>query len=453
MKNKIIQELTGKKVLILGFGKEGKSSYSFIKRNNINCELGIADINNIQDENILRDNVNIHTGENYLEFMKDYDVILKTPGISFKDIDIDDVKDKITSQTELFLKYGKEKIIGITGTKGKSTTSSLIYSMLSKKYNVFLVGNIGLPAFDEMDEYEKLDYYIYELSSHQLEFVKHSPKYAVLLNMYEEHLDHYKDYEAYKEAKRNIFKYQNKEDYYIYNFDERRTINNDYLLEQKQIMVSSQNLENGNYCSYSDDYILGNVFGNNFNIKIPENNIKGRHNIFNIAVSVSISKLLGIDDESIINSIKEFKTLPHRLETIGTYEGVTYIDDSISTIPEAVISATKSIQNIDTVLIGGLDRGINYDKLIEYIAEGNINNAILMYDSGRKIYDSLSKKNCKCNAIFAENLEKATELATKITIKGKICLLSPAAASYGYFKNFEERGDKFKEYVIKYTKQ
>ena len=118
-----------------------------------------------------------------------------------------------------------------------------------------------------------------------------------------------------------------------------------------------------------------------------------------------------------------------------------------------MISATKSIQNIDTVLIGGLDRGINYDKLIEYIAEGNINNAILMYDSGRKIYDSLSKKNCKCNAIFAENLEKATELATKITIKGKICLLSPAAASYGYFKNFEERGDKFKEYVIKYTKQ
>ena len=452
MKDKIIQELTGKKVLILGFGREGKSSYNFITQNNVRCELGIADINKIEDEKALNDNITVYTGDNYLNAMKDYDIILKTPGISFKNVDIEDVKDKITSQTELFIKHGKDKIIGITGTKGKSTTSSLIYSMLSKKYNVFLVGNIGLPAFDEMDEYDKLDYYIYELSSHQLEFVKHSPKFSILLNMYEEHLDHYKDFNAYKEAKRNIFKFQSESDYYIYNYDEKDVINNDYVLNQNEIKVSKSDLQCGNYCSYTDENIFGNIQGNKFNLTIPQNNIKGKHNIFNIAVATSVAKLLKVNDEDIINAIKEFKTLPHRLETIGTYEDITFIDDSISTIPEAVISATQSIENIDTVLIGGLDRGINYDKLIDYIAQGNVNNVILMYESGKKIYEALSKMKCKCNAIYAEDLEKATELAIKITDKNKICLLSPAAASYGYFKNFEDRGDKFKEYILKYTK-
>lgn len=453
MKDKIIQELTGKKVLILGFGREGRSSYNFIKNNNVNCELAISDMNEIKDEDILNSNVKVFFGDNYLEAMKDYDIILKTPGISFKDIDITEVKDKITSQTEFFIKYGREKIIGVTGTKGKSTTSSLIYQMLKTKYNVFLVGNIGLPAFDEMKEYDNVDYYIYELSSHQLEFVKHSPKYAILLNMFEEHLDHYKDYEGYKEAKRKIFKFQTNEDYYIYNEDQKEELNNDCILKQNQIKVSKQAIDSDNYCTYNDEKISGRINNKIFDIRIPENNINGKHNIFNIAVSVSISKLLGVDDDSVITAIKEFKTLPHRLENIGTYEGVTYIDDSISTIPEAVISAVSSIDNIDTVLIGGLDRGINYEKLIDYIAEGNINNVILMYDSGKRIYDSLSKRQCKCNAIYAENLEKGAELATKITEKNKICLLSPAAASYGYFKNFEERGDKFKEYILLFTKQ
>ena len=149
--------------------------------------------------------------------------------------------------------------------------------------------------------------------------------------------------------------------------------------------------------------------------------------------------------------IKNLKPLPHRLETIGTYEGVKYIDDSISTIPEATISALKSINDVDTVLIGGMDRGVNYDALIEYLINAKVSNVILMYDSGKRIYEKLRKRPLKNNLVFAEDLEKATELATKITGKGSICLLSPASASYGFFKNFEERGDKFKEYIKKYS--
>lgn len=452
MKQKIIQELTGKKVLILGFGREGRSTYRFIKNNNIDCKIGIADIKEITDEEILNSEITLHTGENYLDAMKDYDVIMKTPGQSFKNVDLTGLRHKVTSQTELFLKYGKDKIIGITGTKGKSTTSSLIYAMLKEKYNTLLVGNIGLPAFEEMETYNTTDYYVYELSSHQLEFVDCSPHIAVLLNMYEDHLDHYKGYEEYKEAKRNIYKYQDENDYYIFNEAEKEVLNGDRLLKQHHIGVGKQQTDEQESCLYSDDQVCINIHGDIITVREPKNeNIRGAHNCYNIAVATTVAKLLDVEDDKIAKAIIEFKPLAHRLENIGVYEGVTYIDDSIATIPEAVISAVESIPNINTVIVGGMDRGIHYASLIEFLSQGKVENVILMYDSGKKIYEELKKTGTNSNYILAEDLEKAVELATQITKKGTICLMSPAAASYGVFKNFEERGDKFKEYVEKYT--
>ncbi|MBQ8043804.1 MAG: UDP-N-acetylmuramoyl-L-alanine--D-glutamate ligase [Clostridia bacterium] len=452
MKDKIIQELTGKKVLILGFGREGRSTYRFIKNNNIDCTVGIADMKEITDEEVLADNVALHTGANYLGAMKDYDLVMKTPGQSFKDVDLTGIREKITSQTELFIKYGKNKIIGITGTKGKSTTSSLIYAMLKEKYNTLLVGNIGLPAFEEMESYDNMDYFVYELSSHQLQYVDCSPHIAVLLNMYEDHLDHYKSYEEYKESKRNIYKYQNENDYYIFNEQEKAVLNGDRILRQHHIGVGKEETDKQESCCYSDDQVRINIHGDIITVREPKNeNIRGAHNSYNIAVATTVAKLLDVEDEKIAKSIMEFRPLAHRLENIGVYGEVTYIDDSIATIPEAVISAVESIPNINTVIIGGMDRGIHYASLIEFLSLGKVENVILMYDSGKKIYEELKKTNTSSNYVLAEDLEKAVELATQITKKGTICLMSPAAASYGVFKNFEERGDKFKEYVIKYT--
>jgi len=452
VKDKIIQELTGKKILILGFGREGKSTYHFIKSNNIQCEIGIADINDITDEEVLKDNVNLHTGEGYLDVMKEYDLVMKTPGQSFKNVELSGIREKITSQAELFLKYGGKKVIGITGTKGKSTTSSLIYAMLNEKYNTLLVGNIGLPAFNEMDTFDEVDYYVYEFSSHQLEFIDYDPHISVLLNMYEDHLDHYKSYEEYKEAKRNIYKYQKEEDYYIFNENEKEILNGDRELKQHLIGVGKDETSEDNQVYYLDNEIYLNINGNKMSVSIPQNeNIHGEHNKYNIAVATTVAKILNVEDKKIIKAIEEFKPLAHRLETVGTYEEVTYIDDSIATIPEAVISAVESIPNINTVIIGGMDRGIHYSSLIEFLAKDKIENVILMYDSGKRIYEELTKRKTNSNIVYAEDLEKAVELATQITRKGTICLMSPAAASYGVFKNFEERGDKFKEYVIKYT--
>lgn len=451
MKKQIIDELTGKKVLILGFGREGKSTYNFIQHNNIECIVGIADRNDINRQEIAGD-VAIHTGNDYMENIFDYDIVIKSPGVSFKGKDYSRCADKITSQTELFLKYGREKVVGITGTKGKSTTSSLIYDMLKKKYNVLLVGNIGRPVFEEIEQYDKADFFVYELSSHQLEHVRYSPCVAVVLNMFEEHLDHYNSYEEYKEAKRNIFKHQKENDIFVFNGDCKDDICKEYPLNQRIFPVISQYTTNQNCVVYSEKTICTYIDNEQECIDIPEKmNIIGKHNIYNIAVATTVCKLLGVESERIVEAVKEFKTLPHRLEVIGKYNEVTYIDDSISTIPEATIAAVESISNVDTVLIGGLDRGIDYSKLIEYIDGSNIHNVILMYDSGRKIYDKVKHKDISHKVIYAKELEEAVKEAINITEKGKVCILSPAAASYGIFKNFEERGDKFKELVKLYN--
>ena len=452
MKSGIINELSGKKVLILGFGREGKSTYNFLRVNNVDCTIGIADKNDITDESILKSGVLFHTGETYLNAMKDYDVIIKTPGISFKDVDLTEIKEKITSQTELFLKYAGHKTIGVTGTKGKSTTSSLIYNMLVQSHKVLLVGNIGLPAFEMIDSYEDTDWYIYELSSHQLEFVKSSPKICALLNMFEEHLDHYVSYEAYKEAKRNIYKYQKEEDYYVYNKSMADVINGERELKQNLVAVSTEDFTN-NSTYYSANEIKINVDGNTSILEVPKNmELKGIHNVYNASVAATIAKIAGASDEDILTGIATFKTLPHRLQEIGVYGGVTYIDDSISTIPAATISAVASVDNVDTIIVGGMDRGINYEELIEFIHDGKVPNVILMYESGKQIFEKV-KTDTTANVIYADDLEKAVILAVQITAKGKTCIMSPAAASYGVFKNFEERGDKFKEFVIKYTRE
>lgn len=427
MKQNIINEFINKKVLILGFGREGRSTYKFIKNNNVNCEIGIADKNEILDEEVISDkNVTIHTGENYMDSLYSYDLIMKTPGISFKGKNVDGILDKITSQTELFLKYAAEKTVGITGTKGKSTTASLTYEMLSKKYNAMLVGNIGLPVFEAIDKYEDTDVFVFELSSHQLEHVKYSPHIAVVLNMFEEHLDHYNSYDEYKEAKRNVFKHQTKNDYYILNNDMKDIILGNHALNQNIIDVN----------------VDENV----------ETSLMGKHNKYNVCVAKTIAEIYNVDEKDILDVAKSFKGLPHRLEYIGKYNNIHFIDDSIATIPEAAISAIESLENVQTIILGGMDRGIDYSKLIEYLNIKPVGNIILMNDSGRKIYEGLDKNNANCNILLVEDLEEAVKMAYKYTNENMTCVLSPAAASYGIFKNFEERGDKFKEYVETYAK-
>jgi len=376
----------GKKTLILGYGLEGQSTERLLKTLDCAAKTDIADMK---------------FGADYLNALDgDYDIIMKSPGIALFD-NYRHIAEKITSQTDLFLRFRDNITVGVTGTKGKSTTSSLIYHILTVcGFKARLIGNIGVPPLDIVGEMTDEEIIVMELSCHQLEYVKASPNIAVLLNIFEEHLDHYVDFEHYKAAKENIYKY--KHDLLI------RGDDND--LPRYRAMIDANAAK-----------------------------LRGEHNYNNMAVAVKAAVYLGCGGASAVKAAESFTGLEHRLELFKEAGGVKWVNDSISTVPQAAIAALEAFRETDTLIIGGMDRGIDYTPLIEFLNVRDIN-VIALPDSGHKIAESLTVPVYK-----AADMEDAVNCAKKIT--RKCCILSPAAASYGFYKNFEERGAHFKSLV------
>lgn len=448
MINNIINEINNyDKVLILGFGKEGRSTYNLIRKYLKDKFLYIADNDNkIVIEN--DKNIELILGDNYLDNLDNYDLIIKSPGVNFKEINYESFKDKITSQTDLFLRFSKCKTIGITGTKGKSTTSSLTYHVLASFINnIFLVGNIGTPIFDRIEEMNNDSTVVIELAVHQLQFIKKSPNISVLLNIYPEHLDLYKSYEDYKNTKLNIFNYQDSNNYRIIGLDSEDLSN--YINNNTYTLSKDKNkINKGIYINNDELYFIDN----NTKLIFDKNNkrqILGEHNLYNIGVIFCICSILNIDFNKIYSLIEDFKPLAHRLEYIGTYNNIKFYDDSISTIPETTINCINSIEDLDTLIVGGFNREIDLSKLIDRINKSNIKNLICMKDTGYIIGDNITNN---INIYKVNNMTEAVEIAYENTDKNKSCVLSPAAASYNMYKSFEERGDDFKENIIKLSK-
>ena len=440
MLEKLLKYLKDKNILILGFGIEGKSTYSFIRKHFPEKEIMICDMNLNYESELSQDKFVkcIHNDE-YLNYTDKIDLIFKTPGISFKDIDISGFKQKITSQLELILEYVDIFSIGVTGTKGKSTTSSLIYSALKENgKNAMLLGNIGVPIFDKLDEMSKDTILVLELSSHALQYIKKSPNIAVLLNVFEEHLDHYKSYEEYIEAKYNIFKHQKETDYALYNIDNEVISKRNLDTKAQKISVSMQGKADvaikENKVYYKDKVIY---------VDDEKRHVLGNHNLNNIMFVATICAILGLDFELTKKAIDEFMPLEHRMEFVGKFNDIQYYNDSIATIPQSTISAIETLKNVNTLIVGGKDRGVDQSELINYLDNSNIENIICLPKTGEYISEGLKNKN----AYLVENLNQAVKIAKEKTKKGTICLLSPAASSYGYFKNFQERGNIFKNLV------
>lgn len=447
MINDLIAYFKDKKILILGFGREGKSTYKLIRRYLPNQLLYIADLKNESMENFkdLKNDENIIciSGDNYLENLENYDIIMKAPGVSFAKVDTSKIFDKIKSQLELLLEFFNMKTIGITGTKGKSTTSSLIYKMLQdQNVKSMLLGNIGVPVFDFIDTLDNDTVLVLEMSSHQLEFMKMDPNISILLNIYEEHLDHYNSFEDYAMAKCNIYKYQKNNDYFLYNYDDEMLNKLVKNPNAKTYKVSIKSKSGSNVNIDGENVKLNGKIIYNINEK---RNLLGDYNLNNIMFVLTVSEILGLNLEKTIKSISQFKTLEHRLEFVGTFNEISYYDNSIGTIPVATIEAIKALKNVDTLIIGGMDRGIDYSEFIDFLNLCDVSNIVCMPKTGHDIAKKL--KNDK--AYIVDTLEEAVNISKKVTKKGKICLLSPAAASYGFFKNFEEKGNKFKELVSK----
>lgn len=444
MYKKIINKLKDKNIAILGFGREGKSTYNFIRKYLKEQKLTILDKNEIT---LSDPYTKIITGNNYLENLEKYDLIIKSPGISLKDIDYHRYEDKLTSELELILEVFSKNIIGITGTKGKSTTSSLMYQVLKDQgHDVYLLGNIGNPIFDDIENFTNNTILVIEMSSHQLEFVHKSPHIAVILNLFQDHLDHAGSLEHYHNNKMNIFKYQDSSDYSLYYDDDS------YLTEK----MSNFNSPSVKYNIRFDDKkkSLNAVRIKNNKIYLADKllyedkkrKLQGDHNLKNIMFIVTIAQILNLDLEKAAKTISNFKGLKYRMEYIGNYSGISYYNDTIATIPEATINAIEALKNVDTLIFGGLDRKIDYEDFIDFLANSNITNLICMPTTGTKIGEILKEKSKK-NIYFVNTLEEAHKIAKSKTKKKHSCLLSPAAASYEYFKNFEEKGKCFENIV------
>ena len=449
MKNKIVEKLKNKHIAILGFGREGQATYEFIKTHLPSSKITVIDKCDVRSKipNFDREpNVNVVFGEDYLNNLSQYDLIMKTPGVSFLGMDISSFKDKITSQMELFLEANRDHVIGITGTKGKSTTSSLISHILTVNgFDNILAGNIGVPVFNYVkDEYEDT-IFVLEMSSHQLEFLKVSPKIAIVLNLFQDHLDHTGSVEEYYNSKMNIFAHQTPKDYMLYfkDNDNLNRIVNTRPFRGQPVTVSAKD--------DADIYLKnGNIYSNNeivFNEEIPRQ-ILGQHNLINIMFAYKVAEILGLDHDKTLNAITSFKGLEYRLECIGEVNGVKYYVDTLATIPEATIQAIESIPNINTLIFGGMDRGISYQGFAEQLTKSHIAHFICMPETGHTIGKELPESR----AYFVDTLEEAVELAKQITEPRTVCILSPAAASYKHFKNYQDKAEKYKELVLKRTK-
>lgn len=439
MYNKIIERFKDKKIAILGFGKEGKSTYNFLRKHLPSQNLTILDGNKklLENNEYLNNdkNINLILGKNYLDNLTEYDYIIKSPGVKIPDETFNKIENNITSQIGIALELYRDNIIGITGTKGKSTTSSLLYQVLKdQNIDCLLLGNVGNPILDYIDKIKKDTKLVIEMSSYQLETVKYSPHIGIILNLYEDHLNYHGTLKEYHNSKLNIFKYQTREDIALYT-SSNENINN-YILTNNYI---SKTIDiNKEFNIKNDDIYYGNIKIYNKN---TERLLVGDHNLTNILFVIKVAIILNLDINQAIKTIDAFKPLEHRMEYVGEFNGIKYYNDTIATIPEATISCLKALKTIDTIIFGGMDRGINYDPLINYFNESNIENFICMPETGYKLASRIKKGNI----YKVETLDEAVSVAKKVT---KIaCLLSPAAPSYNAFKNFEEKGNYYKKLI------
>ncbi|MEK7124391.1 MAG: UDP-N-acetylmuramoyl-L-alanine--D-glutamate ligase, partial [Patescibacteria group bacterium] len=401
--------------LILGYGKEGKATKKYLKKYYPKLKIGIGDEG--QDKN-------------YLKKQANFDIAIKTPGIK-KEL----VKIPYTTATNMFFSKikGKNIIIGVTGSKGKSTTASLIYEILKTagKKTEFL-GNIGKPMLERLlKPISKDTIFVLELSSYQLDDIKFSPDIAIVTSLFPEHLDYHVNLKNYYNAKKNIINFQGKENYFIYNSQNKETKNWIKYYRGNKINITTYKLDGRQFYKYGK--------------------LIGKHNENNIKSAIAVAKILKIKNKAIKKAIESFKSLPHRLEFIGEFKGIKFYNDAISTAPQSTIEAIKALKNacaepgrcIDTIFLGGQDRGYDFSQLEKIIRRYKINNIALFPNSGKKIM----KNHKGFNVLYAKRMEEAVKFAYEHTKKGKICLLSCASPSYSLWKNFEEKGQEFQKYV------
>ncbi len=446
----------GKKIAVLGLGIEGEDSINFF----LKCESDITVFDQKEEKDL--DLTRLPTkelkfvcGKNYLDSdFSEFDLIVRSPGIyrySPQLLKAEKNGSKITSNVKLFFDLCPSKIIGVTGTKGKGTTSTLIYQILkTSNFDVHLGGNIGKPALSLLSSVKEDSIVVLELSSFQLIDLNISPHIAVVLNVTVDHMDWHKDRNEYVLAKENIVKHQSIDDFSVINQDYSDSKNFSKKTCAIVHFFSSKTKTNG--CYIENREIVLNVDKKEIIGNVNDLLLRGKHNWENINAAVCASYLAGAKLTAIKQTVFNFKGLEHRLELVGDYKDITFYNDSFSTNPQTTIAAIKSFTEPLTLILGGSDKGLEYVEMAQEIFKTpNVKSIVLMGQIADQIQADLVKSNFKGKIVNLgmTTMEMVVEKSLELSKKGFVVLLTPATASFGMFTDYKDRGNKFKMIIEK----
>lgn len=436
------------KIIILGMARSGYEAAKVLSsRNN---EVILNDKNNEQDENNVKEleslGVKVILGSHPIDLIdKSIDYVIKNPGIKDSHEMIVRAKElgiPVINEVEMSYRLLPKDvtIIGITGSNGKTTTTSLVYEILkSAKMPVLLAGNIGYPLSSILNDIKSGDILLMEISIQQLcNFDKFKTNISVLTNIFDAHLDFVGSKENYINIKRRIFNHHTNSDYAILNYNNKTVVNNtsDIASHKEYFSIDNKNA----LCHVEENNI---VFDNKVLISINDILLKGNHNYENVMAAIMVAKRLNVSDEVIVDVLKKFKSVEHRIEYVREINGVKVYNDSKATNVKATEIALSSFNEPTILLLGGLDRGHSFDDLTSHMK-----NVKLIVSYGQTKYRIKEyAHSIGINCIVTDDLKSATDIAVKNSVNGDIILLSPACASWDQFKDFEERGRLFKEYI------
>lgn len=444
----------GKRLALAGFGAEGRSAAYFLVKSGVRVEVFDAKPESAFHPAMIADLRQLGVTF-YFEAMGPFigfDAIVRSPGISPHIPELSAAVEQgitFTSATKIFFDLCPCRIVGVTGTKGKGTTASLLHQMLlAAGKDAYLCGNIGAPALDFLEKIKPDSIVVYELSSFQLIELEKSPQLAVVLMITSEHLNFHATREEYVAAKANIVKFQTKDDQAIINIDypasramAAATLAEIFSVSRKEKVATGAFID--------DDFIMLAQGGESRKIlNVAEVSLAGPHNLENVCAAAMVAALLGVPDAIIAQAVRDFKPLPHRLEFIREVHGVKYYDDSISTTPESAIAALRSFAAPKVMILGGSDKGADWGEFAAILAADPSLKAIIgIGEEWPKIQEAISRNgqmSPKVEIIEGlANMSEVIQAAAKMAQVGDVVILSPACASFDMFRNYQDRGEQF----------
>ena len=449
--------LNGRKVAIIGLGVSNLPLLKYMHEKNANVVVFDEKDEENANQDVLKKvkeyNFKTYFGKDSLKNLTGFDIIFRSPSCLPTRPELVKEKERgaiVTSEIEMLMELTPSKIIGVTGSDGKTTTTSLSYSILKEAgYTTYLGGNIGIPLFTKVEEMKPEDIVVLELSSFQLMGMKVSPNIGVITNITPNHLNVHKDYQEYIDAKKTIFKHQNENDTIILNYDNEITRKCADEAKSKVIFFSGkEKLDNGfivedNTIKECKDGIRKHI------LDTKDVLLRGEHNYENIATALAATNTL-VDTDVAVKAIEKFKAVEHRLEFVRELDGAKWYNDSVSSSPTRTIAGLKSFDEDILLIAGGYDKNLDYTPIAKPILD-KVKTLILLGQTSGKIFEAVKREEEKekkqIDIHMCENLKETVDLAKKLAKPGQVVLFSPASASFDLFKNFADRGQQFKKLV------